>query len=150
MCVLVYDRARNSTKLQCFSPAHLRVPACSSSWPEVASAPPAARPTSAARCSAAPAAVAPQAPLALVSVAKRKVNNKQKEWCSIQKDSLNEHKVSVKKKKKKALHTSLALFLWMTSRLSLWYCSILTLVFSTSMLFVRLYTTRRKQQKKKT
>lgn len=100
VCVLVYDRARNATKLQRFSPAHLRVPACSSSWPEAASAPPAAPPTSAARCSAAPAAAAPPAPPALASVAKKEVNNKQKEWCSIQKDSLNEHKVSVKKKKK--------------------------------------------------
>lgn len=65
--VFVYNRARNSTKLWCFSPVHLRVPACSSSWPEVASAHPAAPPTSAARCSAAPAAGAPPAPLVLVS-----------------------------------------------------------------------------------
>lgn len=36
--------------------------------------------------------------------------------------------------------TSLALFLWMRSLFSLWYCSILSFVFSTSILFVRLYT----------
>jgi len=39
------------------------------------------------------------------------------------------------------VHTSLTLFFWMRSLFSFWYCSICSLVLSTSMLLVRLYTT---------
>ena len=51
----------------CFLPVHPAEPACSSSWPAAASAPPAAGPGAAARCPAAPVTAAPPGPRALAT-----------------------------------------------------------------------------------